>query len=71
LLQKWPVQGPELLWSFEGLGAGHGNAGIGKDKIFVLGMPETTGVLYAFDFKGKLLWKRSYGTEWYENYTGP
>ena len=71
LLQKWPVQGPELLWSFEGLGAGHGNVGIGKDKMFILGMPDTTGVLYAFDFKGKLLWEKNYGLEWHENYTGP
>ena len=71
LLQKWPVQGPELLWSFEGLGAGHGNVGIGKDKMFILGMPDTTGILYAFDFKGKLLWKKNYGLEWNENYTGP
>ena len=71
LLQKWPVQGPELLWSFEGLGSGHGSVGIGKDKMFILGMPDTTGVLYAFDFKGKLLWKKNYGIEWHENYTGP
>ena len=71
LLRKWPEQGPELLWSFEGLGAGHGNVGIGKDKMFVLGMPDTTGVLYAFDFKGKLIWEKNYGTEWHKNYTGP
>lgn len=71
LLKKWPENGPESLWSYEGLGAGHGNVGIGRDKIFVLGMPDTTGVLYSFDFKGKLLWKKSYGTEWHENYTGP
>lgn len=71
LLQKWPEQGPQLLWSFEELGAGHGNVGIGKDKMFVLGMPDSTGVLYAFDFKGKLLWKKAYGIEWHKNYTGP
>ena len=71
LMKKWPVQGPELLWSFDGLGAGHGNVGIGNDKMFILGMPDTTGVLYAFDFKGELLWKKNYGLEWHENYTGP
>lgn len=71
LLKKWPEKGPDLIWSYEGLGAGHGNVGFGKDKIFILGMPDTTGVLYAFDYKGKLLWKRDYGTEWYVNYTGP
>lgn len=71
LLKKWPEKGPEMLWSYEGLGAGHGSAGIGRDKIFILGMPEKTGFLYAFDFSGKLLWKRNYGLEWFENYTGP
>jgi outer membrane protein assembly factor BamB len=71
LLKKWPEKGPELIWSFEGLGAGHGNIGIARDRIFVLGMPDTTGILYAFDFNGRLLWKKEYGPEWYENYTGP
>ncbi len=70
LLQVWPENGPEMIWSFEGLGAGHGSVGFSNDKIFVLGMPDTTGVLYAFDFNGNLLWKKEYGTEWYKNYTG-
>jgi outer membrane protein assembly factor BamB len=71
-LQKiWPENGPEMVWSFEGLGAGHGNAGFAEDKIFLLGMPDTIGVLYAFDYKGKLMWKREYGPEWHENYIGP
>ena len=70
LLKKWPENGPGLLWSYEGLGAGHGSVGIGKNRLFVLGMPDSTGVLYAFDFSGKLLWKKEYGPEWYANYTG-
>jgi outer membrane protein assembly factor BamB len=70
LLKKWPDKGPELLWSFEGLGAGHGSVGLAKDKIFILGMPDTIGVIYAFNYDGKLLWKKQYGLEWYENYTG-
>ena len=71
LLNKWPEEGPELLWSFEGLGSGHGNVGIGKDKMFVLGMPDSTGILYAFDLKGGLLWQKRYGPEWNINYIGP
>lgn len=70
LMKTWPAEGPEMLWSFEGLGAGHGSVAFSQDKILVLGMPDTTGVLYAFDFSGKLLWKKPYGTEWYQNYTG-
>jgi len=71
LLKKWPEKGPDLLWAYEGLGSGHGNAGFSQDKMFVLGMPDSTGILYAFDFKGKLLWQRMYGPEWHTNYIGP
>lgn len=71
LLKKWPENGPELIWSFEGLGAGHGNAGFSKDKLFVLGMPDSTGVLYAFDRSGRLCWKKTYGSEWHKSYGGP
>ncbi len=70
LLKKWPAGGPELVWSFEGLGSGHGSVGIGKDKVFVLGMTDSIGFLHASDYNGKLLWKNSYGREWIENYPG-
>ena len=70
LLKIWPENGPDLIWSFEGLGKGHGNVGIGNDKLFVCGMPDSIGVLYAFDLKGQLLWEKEYGLEWTRNYTG-
>ena len=70
LLKKWPVGGPDLIWSFEGLGAGHGNVGIGRNKLFVCGMPDSIGILYAFNLDGKLQWKKEYGLEWYKNYSG-
>lgn len=70
LLESWPENGPELLWSFEGLGAGHSSPGIGNDRIFINGMPDTTGVLYSFDMDGKLIWQKKYGEEWHVNYTG-
>jgi outer membrane protein assembly factor BamB len=71
LLKKWPEKGPRELWSFEGLGAGHGSVSFTKDKLFVLGMPDSTGILYAFDLSGKLLWKKAYGPEWNISYGGP
>lgn len=70
LLKQWPEKGPELIWSYEGLGAGHGSVSVAKDQIFVLGMPDTIGVIYSFDLEGKLLWQQEYGLEWYANYTG-
>ena len=70
LLKSWPENGPELIWSYEGLGAGHGNVGIGENSLFICGMPDTIGVLYAFNFDGDLLWKKEYGEEWHKNYQG-
>ena len=70
LLNAWPENGPELLWSFEGLEAGHSSPGIGSNRIFINGMPDTIGVLYSFDMDGNLLWQKEYGQEWHINYTG-
>jgi outer membrane protein assembly factor BamB len=71
LIKDWPKGGPTLLWSFDGLGSGHSSVGIGEERLFTTGMPDTIGFLYSFDMKGKLLWKKEYGLEWFTNYTGP
>jgi len=71
LLKEWPEDGPELPWSFEGLGAGHSSVGIGSGRVFINGMPDTLGILYSFDLNGNLLWEKTYGEEWHKNYTGP
>ena len=73
LLKQWPEQGPELLWSFEGLGAGQGSAVVSGDRVFVTGIPDTLngkGHLFSFDMKGKLLWKKEYGPEFIELFPG-
>jgi outer membrane protein assembly factor BamB len=70
LLKQWPESGPEMLWSFEGLGEGHSSVGIGRNRVFVNGMIGKMGVLFAFDLNGTLLWKTEYGEEWHESYQG-
>ncbi len=70
LLRQWPEQGPEMLWSFEGLGKGHGSVALAHNQVYVTGMHEGMGFLYAFSHKGDLLWKRQYGPEWTKNYPG-
>jgi outer membrane protein assembly factor BamB len=70
LLKQWPENGPDLVWAFEGLGEGHGNVGVANDRLYICGMPDTLGVLYCFNTGGDLLWKKIYGLEWYESYTG-
>jgi outer membrane protein assembly factor BamB len=70
LMQSWNENLPALVWAYEGLGAGHGSVAPGPDKLFVLGMHDTTGFIYALDYGGNLVWKSEYGTEWHINYAG-
>ncbi len=70
LLKQWPTIGPKMLWSFEGLGKGHGSVTLAHDTVYVTGMQEGMGFLYAFSANGDLLWKRQYGQEWTKNYPG-
>jgi len=67
LLKLWPAEGPEMLWSFEGLGIGQGSVVVSDEKVYVTGIPDTLnseGYLFTFDLSGKLLWKKNYGKDW-------
>src|SRR5210317_1365312 len=64
LLKQWPAEGPEMLWSYEGLGFGHSTVAVANDKIYVTGIKDTLesqGTLFTFNLNGELLWKRKYG----------
>jgi len=65
LLKQWPAGGPKLLWTVsENLGEGYSSAAIANGLVFVTGMIESMGTLFAFDLQGKLVWKTIYGPEW-------
>jgi outer membrane protein assembly factor BamB len=70
LLKTWPEKGPALAWHYDDLGEGHASAAVTADKIFTAGMTKGKGYIFAFDLKGKLLWKVSYGEEWTESWPG-
>jgi outer membrane protein assembly factor BamB len=71
LLKSWPAAGPQLLWSYDGLGEGHSSVAISAEKIYVTGLTDGKGYLYVFDLQGKLLNKKEYGSEWSSSYNGP
>jgi len=71
LMQSWPQNGPEMLWSYEGLGEGHSSVAITAGRIYLTGLTDGKGVIYIFDLNGKLLNKKEYGPEWNKNYVGP
>jgi len=73
LLKQWPEKGPEMQWSFEGLGFGHSSAAIANNKIYLTGVKDTissVGTLYTFDLNGKLLWQKDYGKDFTLNFHG-
>ena len=70
LLKEWPIDGPKLLWNYDGLGKGFTSVIVVKDKIYTTGATDGVGYLFAFDLQGKLLWKVEYGKEWNTQYPG-
>ena len=60
---SWPEKGPELLWTFEGLGRGFAAPAVSEDKIYINGEVEGNTYLFALDLNGKLLWKSLTGKE--------
>ncbi|MBT4968115.1 MAG: PQQ-binding-like beta-propeller repeat protein, partial [Bacteroidetes bacterium] len=61
LLKQWPENGPELLWQYDLLGAGHASAAVTEEIVYTAGTNETDGFIIAFDHSGKEIWKTVYG----------
>ncbi len=70
LMDTWPAGGPEILWHFDGLGQGFSSPVFADGKIYLTGMELTLGYIYCLSIDGKLLWKKPYGPEWTESYSG-
>ncbi len=73
LMKEWPENGPEMVWKYEGLGAGMGSPVIAGGKIYITGIPDTLagqGTLFVLSQKGKLLWSKEYGPEFTDLFAG-
>lgn len=67
LLKVWPEAGPKLLWLTEEIGNGYGSLVISGDKLFINGEIDSISQVFAFDLKGKLIWKSPNGPEFFGN----
>jgi len=70
LLKKWPAKGPKLIASINNLGDGYSQPAVTSNRIYVTGMTNKTGYLFAFNLSGKQIWKKNYGKEWERSYPG-
>ncbi len=72
LLEKWPEEGPPLVWEAKGVGRGYSSLAIVDGKIFTFGdtLPDAPGTdeyLQCFDQKtGKRLWMHKTTPLWTE-----
>lgn len=70
LLKKWPQTGPKLLWTAGDLGEGYSSPAVTASRVYVTGMINGSGFLWAFDREGKKIWTLGYGREWDEGHPG-
>ena len=70
LLKTWPEGGPQMLWSYEGLGEGHSSPLLALDHIFVSSMIGQDGYITVLSMDGKEVNKYKYGEEFIESYPG-
>lgn len=70
LSESWSASGPEILWTFDGLGEGYSSPAFAHGKIYLSGMEGSTGYIYCLTPEGKLQWKAPYGSEFDSSYPG-
>ena len=70
LLKQWPTQGPTLIWETEGLGDGWSSAAIAKGTVYITGLIDKKGYVFAFDTEGNAKWKVCFGPEWTRSFRG-
>lgn len=70
LLKSWPQNGPEILWTYDGLGEGFSSPAFANDMIYLSGTIDGTGHVFALAQSGRLIWKKPYGPEFTESYPG-
>ena len=64
LLQSWPEDGPQLLWTASDIGHGYSSVAIAADRVFTTGMIEKQTHVTALDMTGKILWQKVNGISW-------
>lgn len=64
LLKTWPLGGPSLIWTVNGIGKGFSSAVTAGSTTFVTGSLNDSDYLTAISDSGKILWQSSYGYGW-------
>jgi outer membrane protein assembly factor BamB len=68
LLEKWPENGPKLVWEIEGIGDGYSSASIYNNIVYITGKKEKLEYLSAINSNGKMLWQIPFGNAARQSY---
>ena len=68
LLKRWPILGPQLLWSAKGLPKGFSSMSIANNLVYFTGLKDTIDFLVAVDFKGQKKWETPIGESWVQSF---
>ncbi len=70
LLRAWPANGPRLLWTAKGIGAGFSSVSLSDGRIYTSGNLRGKTAVTALDLEGKILWQVPGGEAWTAAYVG-
>lgn len=68
LLDKWPENGPDLIWSIDGIGDGFSSASVSEVAIYLTGLIDSSEYVTALDLDGNQLWQTEFGPGWNTNF---
>ncbi len=58
LMKEWKAEGPQLLWTADGLGEGHTSPSVAGGRVYGMGLIDSSEFVWALDAgTGKLVWK--------------
>jgi outer membrane protein assembly factor BamB len=62
LLNEWPEEGPEQLWTTDGIGKGYSSVSVLEGTIYATGLNDSVETLTAINYTdGNILWQIPYG----------
>ena len=70
LARSWPVGGPKLLWTTDGLGKGYSTVSIVDGILYTAGAKDEKEYVFALDLskQGEVIWETATGPVEYEGY---
>ena len=68
LLDAWPEDGPQLLWTVQVVGQGYSSASVAGDAIYLTGLIDSVEYVSAYDLHGNLLWESELGPGFNANF---